>query len=302
MIIVEGSVMNNMIRFYQMETDFRSVNCGLCNVFILEDGSFIIEDGGHFTDGQAEALHDFLSAHSEGRIHVAAWLFSHAHADHIGAFIDYIRKFRDTEIKTLVYRFQQMDLSHVSADWKSNDEYAPLRELYVAVKECLPDVNIIHPVRGETYRFGSLSFEVLYTYLDAEEKITDFNDHSIVYRADCGETRILLLGDAAALASRELLKAPEKLACDIVQVAHHGSFGMAKEVYELTGARVALWPAARYEMAKNEKLSANRYLLFESDMKHILSNDGTAEFCLPNKKLDFTIMPRVFPDKCCSIP
>ena len=76
-----------MMKFYQMETDFRTVNCGLCNVFILEDGSFIIEDGGHFTDGQAEALHDFLSAHSKGTIRVAAWLFSHAHADHIGAFI-----------------------------------------------------------------------------------------------------------------------------------------------------------------------------------------------------------------------
>ena len=289
--------MDKMIRFYQMETDFRSVNCGLCDVFILEDGSFIIEDGGHFTDGQAEALHDFLAARSEGRIRVAAWLFSHAHADHIGAFIDYIRKFRDTEIETLIYRFQPMDFSHVSADWKSNDEYAPLREFYVAVGECLPDVKIIRPVRGETYRFGSVSFEVLYTYLDAEEKITDFNDHSIVYRADCGGTRILLLGDAAALASRVLLKTPEKLACDMVQVAHHGSFGMSKEVYTLTGARVALWPAARYEMEKNETLSANRYLLYESGMKHILSNDGTAAFCLPDEKLDYSILPRVFPDK-----
>ena len=83
-------------------------------------------------------------------------------------------------------------------------------------------------------------------------------------------TRILMLGDAAALASRVLLKAPEKLACDMVQVAHHGSFGMSKEVYTLTGARVALWPAARYEMAKNDELSANRYLLYESGMKHIL--------------------------------
>ena len=289
-----------MMKFYQMETDFRTVNCGLCNVFILEDGSFIIEDGGHFTDGQAEALHDFLSAHSKGTIRVAAWLFSHAHADHIGAFIDYIRKYRDTKIETLIYRFQPADLSHVSTDWKSNDEYAPLREFPVAVAECLPDANIINPVRGETYRFGSLSFEVLYTYLDAEEKITDFNDNSIVYRADCGKTRILLLGDAAAAASKALLKAPEKLACDIVQVAHHGSFGMSKEVYECTGARVALWPAARYEMAKNEKYSANRYLLYESGMKHILSNDGTAEFSLPDEKLDFSVLPRVFPDK--SIP
>ena len=155
-----------MMKFYQMETDFRTVNCGLCNVFILEDGSFIIEDGGHFTDGQAEALHDFLSAHSKGTIRVAAWLFSHAHADHIGAFI-----------------------------------MVPL---------------------------------------------------------------------------------------------------VCQRKYMNVQARVALWPAARYEMAKNEKYSANRYLLYESGMKHILSNDGTAEFSLPDEKLDFSVLPRVFPDK--SIP
>ena len=83
----------------------------------------------------------------------------------------------------------------------------------------------------------------------------------------------------------------------MVQVAHHGSFGMSKEVYTLTGTRVALWPAARYEMAKNDELSASRYLLYESGMKHILSNDGTAAFCLPDEKLDYSILPRVFPDK-----
>ena len=292
---MKSEVFINMVRFYQLETDFRTVNCGMTYVFILEDGRFVIEDGGYFADGQAEALHDFLLSHSDGKIRVAAWLFSHAHQDHIGAFINYIRMYRDTEIEHLIYQFQSADFSNIDPNWKSKDDYATFHEFYVAVRECLPGVKIVNPLRGDTFSIGTLGFEVLYTYLDAEEPITNFNDHSIVFRVTCEGRKILLLGDAASVASKVLLKTPEFLACDMVQVAHHGFRGAEKEVYEHTGASIALWPTASYEMEKNAIRPANDYLLHESGMTAILSNDGTAEFHLPD--LSYTVLPRVFPDK-----
>ena len=284
-----------MTKFFQLETDFRTVNCGMSYVFQLEDGRFVILDGGYFADGQAEALHDFLLAHANGKIRVAAWLFSHAHQDHIGAFINYIRMYRDTEIEELVYNFQPADFSNISADWKGKDDYATFHEFYVAVDECLPGIKTLHPKRGESFRAGEAEFAVLYTYEDAREPITNFNDNSTVFMANVCGVRILLPGDAATLGSQVLLEKPEALACDMVQVAHHGFHGAAKEVYEAAGAKVILWPAPRYEMANNASRPANDYLL-HCGAEIVLANDGTACFTLP-EITKYDLEPRIFPDK-----
>ena len=87
-----------MSTFYQLETDFRYVNCGMCWALLLDDGSLVVQDGGYFAPGQAEALHDFFTALCPQGVHIRAWLFSHAHQDHIGAFINYVRMYPDTVI------------------------------------------------------------------------------------------------------------------------------------------------------------------------------------------------------------
>ncbi len=80
-----------MTRFYQLETDFRYVNCGMCYVLRLESGELVVLDSGYFAPGQAEALHAFFLSLCPGNIRIKAWIFSHAHQDHIGAFINYAR-------------------------------------------------------------------------------------------------------------------------------------------------------------------------------------------------------------------
>ncbi|MBQ3762505.1 MAG: hypothetical protein II875_10920 [Clostridia bacterium] len=45
---------------------------------------------------------------------------------------------------------------------------------------------------------------MLYTYADAKEKITNFNDNSAVLMLSCKGTRVLFPGNAASVAGKVL--------------------------------------------------------------------------------------------------
>lgn len=282
-----------MTGLYQVETDFRYVNCGMCYVLQLESGELVVLDGGYFAPGQAEALHEFFARLCPHGIHIRAWMFSHAHQDHIGAFINYARMYADTKIDCLYFAFQPMDFTNVSNDWRSSDP-ATFKEFYRVLNE-LGSVPVHTFKTGETIDLDEAQFEVLYTYADAEEPITNFNDNSAVLLLTCGGTRVLFPGDAAAVASKFLMKRPEKLRCDVVQVSHHGFFGLPAEVYRAAGAHTALWPTPRYEIENNKGREANAYLTDTTEA--IYSADGTALLTLPYKKGSFSRLARVFPDK-----
>ena len=130
-----------MTRFYQLETDFRYVNCGMCYVLKLESGELAVLDGGYFAPGQAEALHAFFSQLCPEGIRIKAWLFSHAHQDHIGAFINYARLYPDTCIERIYHAFQPMDFSGVTGDWKVSDP-ATFKEFYTVLDELGDRVNL----------------------------------------------------------------------------------------------------------------------------------------------------------------
>ena len=283
-----------MTSLYQLETDFRTVNCGMCYVVRLEDGSLVVLDGGYFAPGQAEALHSFFESICPDGVRIRAWFFTHAHQDHIGAFINFVRLYPGSRIDCLYYAFQPMDFSNVTGDWKSSDE-ATFREFYIAVKELPASVRTHILKTNEHIVLNELDVEVLYTYADADETITNFNDNSAVLLFSCRGTRILFLGDAASVASKALLKAPEKLGCDVVQVAHHGFNGASEAVYRAANAHTALWPTPLYEMEGNRNRAANTYLLENCDT--ILAAKGTARLDLPFKKGSYTLFERIFPDR-----
>lgn len=285
-----------MTEFYQLETDFRTVNCGMSYVLKLDNGSVFIIDGGYFTDGQAEDLHRFLEGICPGEIHIRGWFFSHAHQDHIGAFINFIRLYPEVKIDELFYAFQPMNFDGVTGDWKSSDP-ATFKEFYVACAELPADVKHHILKTGERFEIDEAAFDVLYTYEDADCVITNFNDNSAVLMLTCKGSKIFLPGDIADVGSRALMKHPELLKCDIVQVSHHGFNGATPEVYQAAAAHTVLWPAPQYEMDRNASRPANSWLLNESGADIIIAADGTAKLTLPYTRGTSEVLPRVFPDK-----
>ena len=269
---------------FQLELDYRNINCGMSYVIQMRNGEFFLIDGGYFTDGEEERLYRFLSARApDGDIRIAGWFFSHAHQDHIGNFINFISRYRESvTIGCFLYRIQPVDYSCIRGDWKSCDE-ATVREFHRILDGYVPDVPRKILKTGDRFSFHELEFEVLFTYPDLRSGGATFNDHSTILRMTIEGQRILWLGDIGTAGSRSLLRLPEeKLRCDIVQVAHHGYNGASLELYRKLNASVALWPTPSYSMSANANSPVNDFLLNGSGIReHIVGGEGTVEMTLP---------------------
>lgn len=278
-----------MTKLTQLALDQQNIDCGMSYVFQLNDGSFFLIDGGYFTPGEEDRLYAYLNERSGGKIHIAGWFFSHAHQDHVGAFINFIRKYaKNVVIDQLLYNFQPMDFSDLpeEMDWRENDP-ATFREFYRAIDAYCPEARRVILHTGDQVRFGELTIDVLYTHedLDIDVSKVRFNDCSTVIRATVNQQRILFLGDVFVEGERILLRNPEALASDIVQVSHHGFSGPTAELYKKTGAKVALWPSADYvyeKIVSKKEREANEYLLNDAGInEHLVSGYGTVELTLP---------------------
>lgn len=275
-----------MTNLYQRELDQSAVNCGASYVIQLERGSFIIIDGGYFTTGEEDRLYRFLVERSEGTPVITAWFFSHAHQDHIGTFILFMNKYGAcVHLQRLIYSFHPVDLSTADDDWKTKfNDLATIKEFERTIAKHCGEIEKTTLHTGDELVFDELTIDVLYTYEELYPEPASFNDYSAVIITKVRQHKILWLGDASAKAAAVMLRNPEKLKCDIVQVAHHGidNHSILCDLYSATKASVALWPMPDYGMVERREQLVNDFLLHKTGIReHIASGYGTAMLQLP---------------------
>lgn len=271
------------VTLYQLELRQSVVNCGMSYIFQLADGSFFLIDGGYFTRGEADELLAFLKARGGEKPVIRGWLFTHAHQDHIGCFMDFVlRHLDEVKIEGLYYNFQPIDLNKAKGNpRKKSNDIATVREFYEVLKTRCGHIPVTKLNTGDRFRFGELELEVLYTADDILPLETSFNDYSCVTKVTVGGQSILFLGDVQTEGSAWMLKhQEEKLPSDFVQVAHHGFNGATEELYRAIGATVALFPCPDFEFEKNKTGSVNRCVL-ELAKEYYVSGYGTDEFAFP---------------------
>ncbi len=273
-----------MAVLFQLKLDQSIVDCGMSYVLQLHSGHFFLIDGGYFTPGEAERLYRFLCARSEGKPVIDAWFFSHAHQDHIGAFLDMMDAHReDLTIGRLIYNFQPLPLPETSEGWRqTKNDLATVKRFYETVDRTCAGVEHVTPHTGDRWQMEEIGIQVLYTHEDLDVPST-FNDHSTVLRVETAGWSLLFLGDLYREGSRILLqRCPEKLKCDIVQVAHHGFAGATPALYRAADAHYALWPSTEKNIAENLDREANDYLLHHSGiLRHLIGGNGTVRLAFP---------------------
>ena len=270
------------IKLFQLELKQDEVNCGMSYVFQLSDNEFFLIDGGYFSDGEAERLYRFLKTRCKAeKPIIKGWLFTHAHQDHIGCFMDFVLKYiNDVEINQLLFNFQPIDLSKAKGNprQKSND-IATVKEFYEILKEHCRRIPKKKLKTGDSFAVGRLGVDVLYTADDILPKEVSFNDYSCVVKIKIKNRSILFLGDIQEEGSEWLLgNKKEQLKADIVQVSHHGFNGATKELYNAINADTALFPCPAYEFEKNKSSEVNSFIL-ESARESFISGFGTCELC-----------------------
>lgn len=234
---------------------------GMCYIFKLADGRFVIIDSGHAKKVMAErllsALRDLSDDH-DGEITIAAWFLSHLHNDHWGAF----KKITDMEdnglvIERIIYNLPSDRFYNTINDEDDLDATSKVRleanEYMAKHKNNGTKIYKAHP--GQVYHLGNIDFTI---YSTAElyaplSNTTVFNDSCIVVRAEVAGQTLLFPGDSGSMQSKSTIEIfGNELKSDFFQVIHHGYNGGDTDYYELVDPQIVFWPVGIYDYLYRE--------------------------------------------------
>ena len=199
-------------------------------------GKLIVIDGGTVEDT------DNLMKHiNENGGKVDYWFLTHAHDDHVGAFLQIINS---TNIEVGKIYISINEFSWYEKNEPSRIEFTK-QYIDTLVSNKIKD-KIIEPKLNEKIRIDNIEIEILGV---KNPEITENagNEQSMVFTINTGNTKILILGDAGEKSSEKLLlNQKEKLKSDIVQMSHHGQQGVTEELYKAVNPKICLWPTPEW--------------------------------------------------------
>ena len=199
----------------------------------VDDQHFVI-DGGDAPE--AEYLTDFIKENLDGR--VDAWFITHPHKSPAGAFIKILSSGVIT-VKKIVYSYMDPE---VVAKYEPK-AVADVEAFNNAIKlSKLPSVRVRN---GDRLKLGKNIVKIIGAMgLDSVRNY--INNSGVIYKFNFKTASVLFLGDAGVEAGMSLLSVfRDELKCDILQMAHHGYYGVSKELYTTISPSVCMWPTRK---------------------------------------------------------
>lgn len=247
------------------------------------EGHLIVIDGG--TAENAPFLLEKLTELSGGgRPVIKAWFLTHAHSDHIDAFLELYRNYRGKfTAENLYCHFPESSFIEKNEDISYHTilEYQELRQHFAGIETILTE--------GMHLEIGSAAFDVLYT-TDPAFTNNALNNSSTVLMLTLGGVKTLFLGDLGIEGGKKLLayqKAGKiSLKADLVELAHHGQSGVTYDVYASVRPSAALWCTPQWLWDNNQDgrgpgsgpwtVEQTRGWLASLDVRyHVISKDGS---------------------------
>ena len=247
---------------------------GMAYVMRLEDGSFIVIDGGHDLAANATRLYEIMKkqAPDPNNIVIAAWFFSHTHGDHTGFFRHFAQNYASkVKVERFIYNFpieSQFTASEVgTATAVPGIESSMSKFGGAKVTRARP---------GQIYYIRNATVEMLYTADLYLPKIIDYgNTASVCFRIETEGVKTMITGDIGAAVATEMLAIynDDVFKSDILQVAHHGIGSHPNALYPKIDPSYALWPLGTGPLSKwsaqedcivNVQAAANKWF-FESE-------------------------------------
>ncbi len=214
------------------------------NSFVITtaDGKLMVIDGGQRPN--AEYLLEYLrDLTGEVVPHVDAWFLTHAHNDHVDAFLEILQNHPGAVTFDKVYMNFPSEQFFLRGKGPDKSAAGTAKEVFDALPLFADKLCIA--TEGDLYEIGEAKIEVLYTtHPDIIFNIC--NNSSLVFKMTLGGKTALFLADCGEEAGNIMLekyKGTDTLDCDICQMAHHGQNGVTRAFYEEVKPEICFWCA-----------------------------------------------------------
>lgn len=283
---------------YQLELDYRNIDCGMCYVTQCADGSFFIVDSAHMNSiNDHHRIHDLLRKLTavDKKIVIAGWFFTHAHQDHIAKFMDFLTEgYDDVILEGLYYNFPSLTVQGSEA-WSESDKQT-MREFDALISQ--HDTIPLYKLHtGQKFNIRNLEFEVLATHEDMYPRsLAYYNDSSAILQMTVEGSKVMFLGDSNYTECGILIdRYGDYLKSDIVQVAHHGYNKDNVQIYHYVNAGVALYATRQSRYEDSKQSDSNRAVTDISEEIYIAGN-GMVALKLPYKEGTATVFTKEIND------
>ena len=261
---------------------------GMGYVVRLRDGRFLVFDGGYKDNSASERIYEEMASQTpEGEdIVIAAWILSHSHNDHCGAYVSFTEKHHtDVTLEKVFYNFgYEEQYTSTSQNYAYYDYVKSMTNT-----KLYPGMQRVNPHPGQSWDFGGLTI----TFISSGEVMTgdpmaSANSMSLVWIMETDGQKFIFTADSNSENTPYVMKLypGDTLVCDVLQVAHHGynSGAMGPEYYEKIDPDFVLWPSGtgNYEKKAVQNLDTNRWILDNVDESRIyVARDEVQRFDLP---------------------
>lgn len=256
-------------------------NNGLCIVLTLGDGRFIIYDSG-FMQSDGDRLFQYLKENNtrEDGITIAAWILTHGHEDHYGAFVHFMQDYFNC------VNVQYFMLNPVLNCKERIDDLIKVVEI---IKANDSQAKILIPHSGMKFQLSNLELEILFNHEDVlPQRVLTINDASVVTRLRGNGKSILMMGDCQWCIPLVQRAMQGYVKSDILQVPHHGDSGGTSEFYDLADPETVIYTTSlekfKQENSTDWYLAPNYYLLNKLHVKSVV----VADFCVQSLVLPET--------------
>lgn len=208
-------------------------------------GDLIVIDGGNA--GNADYVREVIQ---EKGGHVDAWILTHPHPDHIGAFNvlwDELQREIDviytTEIDYLTYRDRAFE-------WDGLDVY----DFFLNLMSETDKLEYLYT--GDTLKICGLDFQILHACGEYVYEVSHDigNDSGLMMRVTNRKETMLFCADVGIGMSDKIMNQyGDKIACDYIQMGHHGNGGLSEAFYRLASPRIAFFDAPDWLMNPTEE-------------------------------------------------
>lgn len=259
--------------FTGMKNQNKPIYSGMGFIIRLDDGSFIIIDGGggdrnHIDSNNLLNILKEQSPKGTDKPVIAAWIFTHCHDDHIGVFNAFSNDFHDkVEIKQIYYSFPMPKDILEHASYMFDDDYYSYPQFENIIKNYYSNADIIRPHSGERYYIKNAVIEMLFTYDDhfphsyEGGELGDLNTTSLIFTVEIGGQKMMITGDAEESGMFKVLdNFGDHIKCDILQLSHHGQNGTVS-FYSAVNPKYVLVPISHVDTNRVYKNSANKWLV-----------------------------------------